>query len=143
MHTHCPTVSVNELPSSLHKPEDVRQRSESSSDSFVCISEATSTNDTHIDRAASQDPDTWIYLSSENSHNGQHSPHDKEETAQLAAKVDQIALSDDLDEELLHVEASDGGTIERKGEEATEKGKEGGGGQGGEDSGSDWENWDD
>ena len=133
-----PAVNINELPSPPHKPERGHQRTDSSSDSFVCISEATSNNDTHIDRAPSQDPDTWVYLGSENGQSSQHSPHDKEETVELAKKVESLALSDDLEGETL--DASDGVGDEGQGEEDTEKERDD---RGGGDSGSDWENWDD
>lgn len=143
----CFIVSANELSSALLKPEGSHQRSESSSDSFVCISEATSNNDTHIDRAPSQDPDTWVYLGSENGHGSRHSPqeHKEEERKdELVAEAQHLALSDDLDEEVL--EASDGGGGNGEpGEEGSKKGKEGDGEGGGgiEGGDSDWENWDD
>ena len=114
----------------------------------MCISEATSNNDAHIDRAPSQDPDTWVYLGSENGHSGQHSPQQKEEErAKLVAEIQHLGLSDDLEEETL--EASDGsrgGGGGEKGERDVGKRKDGereGGGGGEGDSGSDWENWDD
>ena len=118
----------------------------------MCISEATSNNDAHIDRAPSQDPDTWVYLGSENGYSGQHSPQQKEEErAKLVAEIQHLGLSDDLEEETL--EASDGsrgggggGGGGEKGERDVGKRKDGereGGGGGEGDSGSDWENWDD
>ena len=132
-------VSVSELTSSIPKSEEGHHRSESSSDSFVCVSEATS-NDTHIDRAASQDPDTWVYLQSgDNGHGSQQSPQEEKEeaTAKLAADVQKLALLDDLGE-VLETDGGGGGQVEEQ-EEETEKEMGGGGG----DSGSDWENWDD
>ena len=141
-HTHCSLVTASELSPPLLKPDGGHQRSESSSDSFVCISEATSNNDTHIDRAPSQDPDTWVYLGSENGHSGQHSPQQKEERAKLVAEIQHLALSDDFDEETL--EASDGGggggVVGEKRERDEGKRKDGEGEGGGD---SDWENWDD
>ena len=144
-HTLSPSVTASELSPPLLKPDGGHQRSESSSDSFVCISEATSNNDTHIDRAPSQDPDTWVYLGSENGHSGQHSPQQKEEErAKLVAEIQHLALSDD--EETL-VQASDRGggrgVVGEQGERNVGKKKDGEGEGGGGDSGSDWENWDD
>ena len=108
----------------------------------MCISEATSNNDTHIDRAPSQDPDNWVYLGSENGHSGQHSPqHKEEERAELVAEIQQLTLSDDLDEGTL--EANDGGGEAEQGKRDRGKKKDGGGEGGGGESGSDWENWDD
>ena len=149
-HTHTHTlhqVSASELAPPLLKPDGGHQRSESSSDSFVCISEATSNNDAHIDRAPSQDPDSWVYLGNENSHSGQHSPQQKEEErAKLVAEIQHLALSDDLEEETLEAsDGSGGGGGGEKGERGVGKRKDGEreGGGGGGDSGSDWENWDD
>ncbi len=150
-HTHTPPVSASELSQPILKPDGGHQRSESSSDSFVCISEATSNNDAHIDQAPSQDPDTWVYLGSENGHSGQQSPQQKEEErAKLVAEIQHLTLSDDLNEETR--EASDGsgggggeggGVVGEKGERGAGKRKDGEGEGGGGESGSDWENWDD
>ena len=109
----------------------------------MCISEATSNNDTHVDRAPSQDPDTWVYLGSENGHSGLHSPQRKEaERAELIAEIQHLTLSDDLDETLEASDGGGGGEVERQEEKEAKKGKNGEKGGVG-DSGSDWENWDD
>ena len=136
VHTHTSSVSVSELSSPLLKPEGGHQRSESSSDSFVCISEATSNNDTHIERAPSQEPENWVYLASENSH-AQDPPQDKEGRAELATEVQRLTLSDDLEEDTSEV-CDVGGDVEEHRGQGGGKGKDGG-----EDSSSDWENWDD
>ena len=104
----------------------------------MCVSEAAS-NDTHLDRAASQDPDTWVYLHSQaggdNGHGStQQSPQD-ETVAKLVTDVQNLALFDEAG----NTDAPEGDGGGGQGEQQEETG----GGDGGGDSGSDWENWDD
>ena len=104
----------------------------------MCVSEAAS-NDTHLDRAASQDPDTWVYLHSQAGGDGstQQSPQD-ETVAKLVTDVQNLALFDELGEAgNTDAPEGDGGGGQGEQEEETR------GGDGGGDSGSDWENWDD
>lgn len=103
------------------------QRSESSSDSFVCVSESA-TNEG--DRGMSQEPtepDSWEMVGRDS----RESPGSPKSLASQNKNKEEFDIEDLLGEDTPAVIAADGGQENQKDQDIAE------------DSNSDWENWDD